>query len=80
MFVEKLKADLITQYTQRADGGSSKHQLALGRFYLEVAKKTNDAGDATKAVNYLVLASRQGEVDATESLRYCIDKNFGKRK
>ncbi|CAG5133479.1 unnamed protein product, partial [Candidula unifasciata] len=72
------KEKIIDLWTTEANNGSEKHQLLLGYHHLKLAELNIDADTNTeKAVTWLIAASKQGNVEATEKLRHCVQTNFG---
>ena len=75
---KKLEDDL-----KKAEEGDIESQLTVGRYFLtqaNVSEKEKREEYAQKAVHWLVEASRQGNDDATEELRNCLDNETGKWK
>ncbi|KAH9524847.1 hypothetical protein Btru_028023 [Bulinus truncatus] len=68
----------IHLWTRQAESGSDEHQYKLGAHYLKLAESDIDREDnVTKAVTWLLAASKKGHAEATEKLRHCVDINIG---
>jgi wolfamin len=75
---KELSDDILKEWTVEAKKGSEKHQHKLGIHYLKLAELNIDREiNAEKAVTWLIGASKQGHVEATEKLRHCVQTNLG---
>ena len=61
----------LAELERQASEGSADHQLTLGRRLLQTG--LNDSG----AVHWIINASRQGNDEATDLLKICLDNNQG---
>lgn len=63
---------------ERAEKGEEEFQLKLGEHYLTLADSSIDEEENSKlAIKWLVAASKQGNDDATESLKKCLENGTG---
>lgn len=69
----------MEQVLKDATNDSETAQLKLGVHFLKLAECEIEKKENTdKAMKWLIAASKQGNVEATQKLRHCVVNNFGK--
>ncbi|XP_025095069.1 wolframin-like isoform X3 [Pomacea canaliculata] len=69
---------MLAHWIQEADNGSEDYQAKLGVHFLSLADAgVNREENASQAIHWLVLASRQGNKDATANLQKCAETGTG---
>ncbi|CAL1526465.1 unnamed protein product [Lymnaea stagnalis] len=68
----------VNVWLKEAHDGSEKHQLLIGLHYLKLAELgVNKEENANNAVTWLIAASKQGNSEANEKLKHCVETNLG---
>ena len=68
----------ISKLEKEAENGEEESQVKLGRHFLTLAdSEVEREVNGEKAVKWLVMASRQGNGDATDLLQKCLKNKTG---
>ncbi|XP_050388379.1 wolframin [Patella vulgata] len=70
--------DNLKLIKQEAENGSQEHQAKLGQHYLKLADSNINRDENLKlALNWLVKSSKQGNEEATNCLKKCVENETG---
>ncbi|XP_077157820.1 wolframin isoform X2 [Paroedura picta] len=68
---------LFEELLERAKGGDSKAQAEMGKSYLKLAGNQDEELNSCKAVEWLLLAAKQGRKGASKLLKQCLADRRG---
>ncbi|XP_048366068.1 wolframin isoform X2 [Sphaerodactylus townsendi] len=69
--------DLFEELVERAKAGESKAQAEVGKHYLNLAEDRDEELNSCKAVEWLILAAKQGRRGAGKLLKQCLAERRG---